>query len=52
MAPPVAGKAPAKKPRSAVKQPAADRPLRNVVPDSRTQASVLAHIRDQPIPLP
>ena len=34
MAPPVAGKAPAKKPRSAAEQPVAARPLRNVVPDS------------------
>ena len=34
MAPPVAGKAPAKKPRSAAEQPVADRPLRIVVPDS------------------
>ena len=34
MAPPVSGKAPARKQRSAAKQPVASRPLRNVVPDS------------------
>jgi len=34
MAPPVSGKAPAKKQRSTATKPAAGAPLRNVVPDS------------------